>query len=250
MHTDIAATSTLALAGHLVAGHLVVGPLIAGLLGAAFVAFVWQSPSRRNNHLVVDGRPRGLTGSFRTSWWLNVDAAGRETRMDAAGTKNGMPNLDSGLLLVLIAAALTSGAPLIRALEVVGHAVGGSNGDSLLHAAQRLQAGSAWEQAWNQTTLKPLNSSGSGLRRSRLPQRPLNDLVEPLHGFWVSGASATQSLELAAERIFVGRATQVTLASGKLAARLTLPLGLCFLPSFVLLGLYPVAASLLENVVF
>lgn len=58
---------------------------------------------------------------------------------------------------------------------------------------------------------------------------------------WARGADPLAGLELVAQRLRKTRQQQVQVATQRLAVWLALPLGLCFLPAFVLLGVLPVA---------
>ncbi|MDO5060011.1 MAG: type II secretion system F family protein [Actinomycetaceae bacterium] len=58
---------------------------------------------------------------------------------------------------------------------------------------------------------------------------------------WARGANPLTGLELVAQRLKKERAQQVQVATQRLAVWLALPLGLCFLPAFILLGVVPVA---------
>lgn len=57
------------------------------------------------------------------------------------------------------------------------------------------------------------------------------------------GAAPGPALRAGAEQLVRERRAQVREAAGRLGVRLVLPLGLCFLPAFVLLGLVPVMVS-------
>ena len=133
---------------------------------------------------------------------------------------------DPALLLALLDAAVAAGAPVPRALQAVGAAVGGSIGDALTTVGGRLRLGASWPEA---TAAAP-----SGLHAP----------LAPLGTAWTTGAAPGPLLRQAAERMARERSDRTRIAAARLGVRLVLPLGLCLLPSFVLLGLVPVVLSL------
>ena len=136
------------------------------------------------------------------------------------------PSVDVTVVLDLLAAALASGAGLPRSLDAVGRSVGGVDGTSLSRAAAALLLGAGWAQAWE-----------------RVPGR-LGPVAEALRPAWVHGAPPGDALRVAREQlVHEGRARART-AAARLGVRLVLPLGLCLLPAFVLLGLVPVMVAL------
>jgi len=132
----------------------------------------------------------------------------------------------TGLLLVLVEAALGSGAPVARALEVVGAAWPGVDGAHLVRAARRLALGTDWATAWQGAT-------GGALVVARA-----------LQPTWTSGAAAGPALRAAADSWRRRRRAAARTAAARLGVHLLLPTGLCLLPAFVLLGVVPVVAAL------
>ncbi|MCL2092087.1 MAG: type II secretion system F family protein [Micrococcales bacterium] len=133
---------------------------------------------------------------------------------------------DPVLLLALLDAAVGAGAPVPRALQAVGTAVGGPVGDALATVGGRLTLGAAWSEA--------VAAAPDGLRHP----------LDPLGAAWSTGAAPGPLLRQAAERLVRERRDLARVAAARLGVRLVLPLGLCLLPSFVLLGLVPVVLSL------
>lgn len=133
---------------------------------------------------------------------------------------------DPVLLLALLDAAIGAGAPVPRALQAVGAAVGGTVGDALATVGGRLTLGASWTEAV-----------------ATVPDR-LRDQLDPLGAAWSAGAAPGPLLRQAAERLVRERRDLARVAAARLGVRLVLPLGLCLLPSFVLLGLVPVVISL------
>jgi pilus assembly protein TadC len=136
------------------------------------------------------------------------------------------PGRDVVLLLDLLDMAVTAGAGVPRALEAVGEAVGGADGDRLAGVSVELLLGASWPAAWA--------GMPDGLR----------PIAECLKAAWVQGAAPGPALRARAGVIRRDRRRAAREAAGRLGVHLVLPLGLCFLPAFVLLGLVPVLVSL------
>ncbi len=180
-----------------------------------------------------------LVGLARVPW-----SAGRSARLAGVGRRCGRVGrsrrvdpsegdvLDVGggvdvvLVLDLLEVAVASGAALPRAVQAVGDAVGGDDGAALTAAARALVLGAGWPAAW-----------------SAVPSR-FAPVAECLADSWSSGAAPGPRLRAAADEVNRDRRRTAREAAGRLGVRLVLPLGLCLLPSFVLLGLVPVVVSL------
>lgn len=134
-------------------------------------------------------------------------------------------------LLVLLDVAIASGVSLPRALAAVGRAVGGQDGRALARVSAALVLGAGWEVAWAST-----------------PGR-LAPVADCLVATWTTGSAPRPALRAAAETLARERRTVAREAAGRLGVRLVLPLGLCFLPAFVLVGLVPVLVSVGSQVV-
>ena len=143
------------------------------------------------------------------------------------------PALDLPLLLDLVAAASRSGAPapdaLDAALDVLpGEAAPGSCPSlaALRRVHARLALGAPAEAAWADVPAE----------------------LEPLRGPVLlsagTGAPAADLLEAAAAQARRDGRRTAEVAAARLGALLVLPLGLCTLPAFVLLGVVPVLLSL------
>jgi Flp pilus assembly protein TadB len=132
----------------------------------------------------------------------------------------------------LLAAALGAGCPWGRALDVVGRAMGGSTGDALCRSAAALALGADAATAF-----------GAGM-----PGAGLGGLRRALVRTADSGASAAGVLEALCADLRSARAMQAETAASRAGVLAVLPLALCFLPAFVLLGLVPVVAGLAGGV--
>ncbi|MFC7404426.1 secretion system protein [Georgenia alba] len=135
--------------------------------------------------------------------------------------------VDVAVLLDLADAALAAGASVPGTLTALGRAVDGpgttsATGDALVQAGRALLLGADWSEAWSEAP--------ETLGR-------LRDALEPA---WVDGAAPGPLLRQAAGAVRADRSRQAQEAAARLGVRLVLPLGLCYLPAFVLLGVVPV----------
>lgn len=130
------------------------------------------------------------------------------------------------VVLELVAAVCAAGGSVPGALGVAGEAVGGRRGAALADAAALLGLGAGWSEAW-------ADAPGS--------LQPLADALAPS---WRSGAAPVGLLHVAARERERTRTAAASEAAGRLGVRLLLPLALCHLPAFVLVGLVPVLVSL------
>ncbi len=163
-----------------------------------------------------------------TPWW--VSRAHAERRLTGLAGADGVPKtcvpLDLGVLLELHAAAVAAGASVPRALEVVGRAVGGAEGAVLHRVAAAIVLGARWDDAWVDT-----------------PAR-FDVLRRALRSAWEHGAAPVITLRSAGEQLRAGQRAATRSAAARLGVQLVLPLGTCFLPAFVLIGLLPLLISL------
>jgi Flp pilus assembly protein TadB len=133
------------------------------------------------------------------------------------------------LVADLLAAALAAGVPASHALPVVARAVGGPAERLLAVVQRRIELGEAPEQAWLPVVSRPgLGGIARAVARSARTGAPLASLL--------SSAAVDLRAEASAAALVQVRSASV---------RAVLPLGLCLLPSFGLLGIVPVVAGLL-----
>jgi len=129
--------------------------------------------------------------------------------------------------LDLLAACLSAGATLDHALGSVANAFGGDTGE-LLGGIGRLAAlGAPPEQAWAVALGDP-------------HWAPVARAVVRAH---YSGAALTEVLAKVADDRRRALRADAEVAAARASVRAVLPLGLCFLPAFVLVGVVPVVAG-------
>ena len=185
------------------------------LAGVAVASFV-SGPS---------GAAAGVVSTVVT-WWLigRTEPAGERRRRRAA--ERDLPGL-----VQLLAAALETGCDVAEALRLVCAACPGSAADTLAKVPPRLALGlppaRAWQPVLDDVRLAPL---GRALVRAGR-----------------SGASVTHEVaRLADELARTSRAT-VEERARSVGVKAAVPLGLCLLPSFVLVGVVPLVVSLLQS---
>nr|WP_238547320.1 type II secretion system F family protein [Actinoplanes friuliensis] len=132
----------------------------------------------------------------------------------------------------LLAAALRAGAPVDRAICAVAEALGGPLGERLDRVGRSLRLGADPPDAW-------LHMSGvDGAER----------LVAAALRSSASGGALGRALTRIADDLRGDRAVVTDAAAQRAGVLIVLPLGLCFLPAFVLAGLVPVVVAVLGDV--
>ncbi len=174
---------------------------------------------------VVLGGPLGLLAGLAGGWlcWRRQRRPGPEPDFDAARAARELP-----LAADLLAACIAAGAAPVEAAQAVGESMDGPVGTRLSSGAAQLRLGGGHTGAWQRLAMLP-------------GARPLARLLERAGE---SGAPAAEAAaRLAAEtRAEWGRAA--TARARRAAVLVTAPVGLCFLPAFVALGVLPVVIGL------
>jgi pilus assembly protein TadC len=132
----------------------------------------------------------------------------------------------------LLAAVLRAGAPVERSAEAVADALGGPLGERLGRTARSLRLGAGPGEAW-----------------AHLAEvRGANRLIAAAVRSSASGGALAGALGRLADDLRADRAVAVEAAAQRAGVLIVLPLGLCFLPAFLLAGLVPVLVAVLNNV--
>ena len=139
---------------------------------------------------------------------------------------------DLPLAADLLAAALRAGAPVDRAASAVGDALGGPLGERLERTARSLRLGGTSSEAWAHL------EDVAGARR----------LVASAVRSSSSGGALAAALTRLADDLRSDRSVAAQAAAQRAGVLIVLPLGLCFLPAFVLAGLVPVIVAVLGDV--
>ncbi|UNS98166.1 type II secretion system F family protein [Streptomyces tubbatahanensis] len=187
-----------------------------GMAGAGVVAL-----------LLIGGQVGWLAGgaaAWGMRWWLRRGAGEDASR----SAKDRAAEEQLPLAADLMAACLAAGAGPERAAEAVGGSVGGPLGERLVKASTELRLGAEPALVWGRFAERPW-----GVEFARCMERAAD-----------AGVPAVESVaRLAAEL----RARWIRAANGRArraAVLVTGPLGLCFLPAFLAIGVAPVLLGL------
>ncbi|MCX5607163.1 type II secretion system F family protein [Streptomyces sp. NBC_00047] len=135
----------------------------------------------------------------------------------------------------LLAACLAAGAGPVEAAEVVGESLGGPVGERLARAGAELRLGGEPGAGWGRLAEIP------GARA----------LAECLERAARTGAPASEPVSRLASALREDRGRQAGARAQRAAVLITAPVGLCFLPAFLAIGVAPVvigmASGLLSN---
>lgn len=197
-------------------GHVDRRRCVAVLAGAATAALAggWFGV------LAGAGLVIGLDRALR-----RLEPAGRRARRLAEAAE--LP-----LAADLLAVALRGGAPADRATAAVAEVLPGPLGERLTRVARMLALGAAADEAWAQ--LAPVAGAARLIRAA---------VRSAEHG----GALA-DALRRLADDLRADRSIAVEAAARRAGVLIVLPLGLCFLPAFMLAGLVPVILAVLGDV--
>lgn len=135
------------------------------------------------------------------------------------------------LALDLLASCLAGGAPLAAAARAVGVALPGPIGTRLSGVAAALDVGSPPAEAW-------------ALLGGATPEDPLGPAARALGRAADGGAPVAQAVSRLAADARADAAARGEEAARRVGVLAVAPLGLCFLPAFVLLGVVPVVVGL------
>jgi len=169
----------------------------------------------------------GVGAGLFVAVWLAADRVeSPDVRRARAEVRRELPQV-----VQLLGIALGAGASVPSALRQVSTALPGQASDSLRLARARLEVGVAPEQVWSDL------ASHSGLE-------PLGRALSRADSSGVRIADAVRRLgdELAREQRL-----EVEDKARTVGIRAALPLGLCLLPAFLVVGIVPVIAASLES---
>ncbi|MDT0615471.1 type II secretion system F family protein [Streptomyces lancefieldiae] len=158
----------------------------------------------------------------------------RRTAAGAAGAKTRAAEATRQLPLAadLLAACIAAGAGPVEAAQAVGDALGGPVGDALGRGAAEVRLGGEPGGAWR------------GL--AEIPgAEPLARLLERAD---VTGLPAAGPVARLATQARADWARTATARARRAAVMVTAPVGLCFLPAFIAVGVLPVVIGLAGGV--
>lgn len=187
-----------------------VAPLGAGLAGV----------------LVVDGALGFVVGAaLAIAVYQRMRRSAAETDRVVVATRA----LELPIAVEVLASCLVVGASQEQALRAVAGGLGGSLADDFSRVAGALGVGADVAEAWSLVPSSDLRSLAAVLTRAHFTGAPV----------------APQLWSLAEQHRQLARVVAMD-AARTLGVRSTGPLGLCFLPAFVLIAIVPLVLSLLH----
>lgn len=161
-------------------------------------------------------------GAAAAAWWWITAAESTEVVRRRAEVAQQLPDV-----VRLLAMALRTGIPLEDAVDQIARARPGSAAQALTPVAHRLRMGLSGAEAWHGVRDDPsLARLGRAVSRSAESGAPIAAVVARL-----------------ADQLAVERAVRATDRAHTVGVRAAVPLGLCLLPAFLLLGIVPVVAA-------
>ncbi|MEZ7673271.1 type II secretion system F family protein [Pauljensenia sp. 20925_1_27] len=209
----VAEARRVASAGPLMSARVLAALPLVGIVSAlALGASPWQFYTG-----ATVGRICALLGA--AAWVAGIASC----RRILARARSVDEETDPALACDLVAAGLACGAAIPRVLDALAAACAR---EPLAWTAQALRLGVPWDEAWEET-----------------PEwtRPLRDALE---SSWTSGNAPETMLARSASWERRARLADAKTRAEELSVRLVGPLGACFLPAFLALGIAPLLATL------
>ncbi|MEU9310320.1 type II secretion system F family protein [Streptomyces sp. NPDC048256] len=176
----------------------------------------------------VAGLVLGLIGAVVLGRWRRrQQAAGVVSEVDAQLAARQLP-----LAADLLAACIAAGAGPVIAAQAVGEALGGPVGEGLARGAAEVRLGGEPAIAWRR-----LASIPGAAALARLLERAD-----------VSGLPAAGPVARLAADTRADWARAATTRARRAAVMVTVPVGLCFLPAFIAVGVLPIVIGLAGGV--
>ncbi|MER5772951.1 type II secretion system F family protein [Streptomyces sp. NPDC002039] len=200
------------------------GPLVGPRARERFVTWAWPAGALVAGWVLVGGVTGVLVG-------CGAAYAVRRLRARAAPPVGADPReVERQLPFAadLLAACLAAGAGPVEAAEVVGESLGGPVGERLALAGAELRLGGEPGVGWG-----------------RLAEIPgARELAECLERAARTGAPAAEPVSRLASALRADRARQAMTRAQRAAVLVTAPVGLCFLPAFLVVGVAPVVIGM------
>lgn len=209
----VAEARRIASAGPLMSARVLAAlPLIGIVSALALGASPWQFYTG-----ATVGRICALLGA--AAWVAGIASC----RRILARARSVDEDTDPALACDLVAAGLACGAAIPRVLDALSAACAR---EPLAWTAQALRLGVSWADAWEETPKWSI---------------PLRDALE---SSWTSGNAPETMLARSASWERRARLADAKTRAEELSVRLVGPLGACFLPAFLALGIAPLLATL------
>ena len=190
------------------------------------MVMVWQLCNMRLSSRALDERSEMLANRIAVKYEWRVST---------------VEDIDPLLGLHMIIVALKSGVAIPRALQAVGDALPGGKGMWMCNVSHALIAGDAWREAWS-PPYSPLTSN----RKPGASVTLASWLQSTLHEAWCLGSSPVPVLIALSQHYEQTMANVARKETSRLSVRLLLPVGLCFLPAFICIGIVPTVASMMH----
>lgn len=210
---SVAEARRVASAGPLMSARVLAAlPLVGITCALALGASPWQ--------FYTGGTVGRICALLGAAAWVVGIASCRRILARARSTDE---DTDPALACDLVAAGLACGAAIPRVLDALAAACAR---ESLAWTAHALRLGVPWDEAWEET-----------------PEwaHPLRDALE---SSWTSGSAPEMMLARSASWERRARLADAKTRAEELSVRLVGPLGACFFPAFLALGIAPLLATL------
>ncbi|NYJ16118.1 type II secretion system F family protein [Nesterenkonia sandarakina] len=196
--------------------------LVCALLVGLLVLLVSVPPVPRQR--------RTPAGGFAAQKFTAQRSSARSPAQSCSAERSASPRApDAATLLDLTAAMLRAGVGIDAAVQRLGEDVPGCAPLARVHRG--LAAGQQWKHAW---------SCVAG-------DTPLREYGQELAFAHATGAPTAELLELTATQARRRRRRAVEEQAARLGVQMVLPLGLCFLPGFILIGVIPVVLGMVQE---
>ena len=186
---------------------------------------VWAALAAATGPVLVSGWPGWLLGLALAAWvvvWTSR-AEPAQVRRDHESIRRDLPGL-----VMLLSAALRAGTDPGSAVRAVARALPGPAADLLHGAARELELGRHPAEVWQ--------------RLAR--HRELAPLARALTRATESGISISDTVTALATELAERSRAEAEDRAHRVGVRAAVPLGVCLLPAFLLLGIVPTVVSL------
>ncbi|MEU1118749.1 MULTISPECIES: type II secretion system F family protein [unclassified Streptomyces] len=183
-------------------------------------------------YALVGGIPGLLAGgAVAYGTWRRVDRGRASPNAPAEKSTQAEAARQLPLAADLLAACVTAGASPVAAAEAVGESLQGPVGARLARGAAEVRLGGEPSDAWRQLAELPAAA-------------PLARLLERTGD---SGTPTAAPVTRLAADARAERGRTATAAARRAGVLMTAPVGLCFLPAFVAIGVLPVVIGMAEG---
>ncbi|MFE0578160.1 type II secretion system F family protein [Streptomyces sp. NPDC058874] len=199
------------------------GPVSDSVLRRAAVAWAAPAGALLAGWVLVGGATGAAVGCLAAAVVRRLRSGPQTARADPQEGERQLP-----FAADLLAACLAAGAGPVEAAEVVGESLGGPVGERLASAGAELRLGSEPGSGWG-----------------RLAEIPgARGLAECLERAARTGAPAAEPMSRLASGLREDRARRAGARAQRAAVLVTAPVGLCFLPAFLSIGVAPVVIGM------